>query len=93
MRTLIVFLCLFLVGLIGYRFFFFTPLGDLSPGVLVVLSLIVVLVLSESFDSFSIAKLLSLSREVEKKKTEVAEVKRENLELRGQIITIATNIS
>lgn len=54
-RTLIVFLCLFLVGLIGYRFFVFPPLGDLSPGVLVVLALIVVLVLSESFDSFSIA--------------------------------------
>lgn len=92
-RVLIVLLCLFLTGLIGYRFFVFTPLGDLSPGVLVVLALVVVLVLSESFDSFSIGKLLSLSREVVKKQTEVAEVKRENLELRSQIITIASNVS
>lgn len=93
MRVLIVLLCLFLTGLIGYRFFVFPPLGDLSPGVLIVLALVVVLVLSESFDSFSIGKLLSLSREVEKKKTEVAEVRRENIELRSQIITIATNVS
>ncbi len=93
MRVLIVLLCLFLTGLIGYRFFVFPPLGDLSPGVLVILALVVVLVLSESFDSFSIGKLLSLSREVEKKKTEVAEVRRENIELRSQIITIATNVS
>lgn len=92
-RALIVLLCLFLTGLIGYRFFIFPPLGDLSPGVIVVIALVVVLVLSESFDSFSIGKLLSLSREVEKKKIEVAEVKRENLELRGQIIAIATNVS
>lgn len=92
-RVLIVLLCFFLAGLIGYRFFVFPPYGDLSPGVLVVLALVVVLVLSESFDSFSIGALLSLSREVEKKKIEVAEVKRENLELRSQIITIATNVS
>jgi len=92
-RVLIIFLCLFLAYLIGYRFFVFPPLGDLGLGVLVVLALVVVLVLSESFDSFSIGKLLSLSREVEKKKTEVSEVKRENLELRSQLITITTNIS
>ncbi len=92
-RILIVLLCLFLSGLIVYRFLHFAPLGDLGVGVLVVLTLIVVLVLSESFDSFSVGKLLSLSREVQKHEAQVAELKRENTDLRSQIVSVATTVT
>ena len=92
-RSLIVLLCAFLAALITYRFFFLDPAGDLSPGVLTVLALLVALVLSESFDSFSIGELISLKKEVQKKQTEISATKQENAELRGQIITIATNMS
>lgn len=84
---------MYLTYLVAYRFFACMPLGDLGPGVIVVLSLIVVLVLSESFDKFSVGKVLALTREVDQKKVEVADYKRENLELRSQIIKIATNVS
>lgn len=92
-RILIVMLCCFLVALIAYRFFCLEPAGDLGPGVLTVLALLVTLVLSESFDSFSIGQLISLKKEVQKKQSEITETKRENTELRGQIITIATQMS
>jgi hypothetical protein len=92
-RILIIALCLYLVALIGWRFFYLVPLGDLSIGVLVVLALVVVLVLSESFDSFSVGKLLTLSREVQRREVQVSELKRENTELRSQIVSVATTVS
>lgn len=92
-RGLIIALCIFLSAGILYRFIFITPVGDLSPGVLVVLALLVILVLSESFNNFSLGSLLSMSKEVTAKKTQVYELKAENSELRSQVISIATNVS
>lgn len=92
-RGLIIVLCIYLAAGIGYRFVYMQPAGDLGNGVLVVLALLVVLVLSESFNSFSIGSLFSLSREIEKRKAEVSDLKAENRELRSQVISIATNIS
>lgn len=92
-RCLIVALCLFLSAGIFYRFVHIAPIGDLGAGVLVVLALLVVLVLSESFNNFSVGSLLSMSKEVAEKKAQVAELKTENRELRSQVISIAANIS
>lgn len=92
-RILIVVLCAFLATLVGYRFFNSQPFGDLSVGVLVVLALIIVLVLSESFDNFSVGKLLSLTREVQKHQADVSDLKRENLDLRGQLVSVATSVA
>ncbi|RLK57750.1 hypothetical protein BCL79_2164 [Stenotrophomonas rhizophila] len=92
-RGLIIALCIFLAAGIGYRFIYLQPAGDLGLGVLLVLALLVVLVLSESFNAFSIGSLLSLSREVDKKKAEVSDLKTENRELRSQVISIATTVS
>ena len=92
-RLLIIALCLFLGAGIFYRFVYITPAGDLGAGVLVVLALLVILVLSESFNSFSLGSLLSMSKEVSEKKVQVSELKAENRELRSQVISIATNVS
>lgn len=92
-RGLIISLCIFLCAGILYRFIFVAPVGDLGPGVLVVLALLVVLVLSESFNNFSVGSLLSMSREVAAKKAHINELKAENSELRSQVISIATNVS
>ncbi len=92
-RILVTLLCVYLIALIAWRFFYFVPLGDLSIGVLIVLALVVVLVLSESFDSFSVGKLLSLNREVQRRDVQVAELKRENTELRTQIVSVATTVT
>lgn len=92
-RVLIIALCLLLASGITYRFIYLTPRGDLSVGVLIVLSLLVILTLSESFNNFSVGSLLSLSREVTKKTAEASGLATENRELRSQLISIATNVS
>jgi hypothetical protein len=92
-RFLIITLCLFLGAGIFYRFVYIAPIGDIGAGVLVVLALLVILVLSESFNSFSLGSLLSMSREVAEKKAHISELKTENRELRSQVISIATNVS
>lgn len=92
-RLLTVLLCFFLGGLIAYRFFVFSPRGDLGPGVLVVLVLIVALLLSESFDSLSVGRFLSLRKEVQKRESQVVELNRENAELRSQIVSVATMVT
>lgn len=92
-RGLIIVLCIFLAAGIAYKFIYLKPTGDLGIGVLMVLALLVVLALSESFNSFSIGSLLSLSRDIEKKNAEVSDLKTENRELRSQVISIATTFS
>jgi hypothetical protein len=92
-RALIVIFCSFLVVLVIYKFFVVDPKADFSPGLLVVLAFILLLVLSELFDNFSIAQLVSVSRDLKKRDAETALLKDENSELRGNLITISTNIS
>ncbi len=55
------------------------------------LCLLLVLVLSESFDSFSVGKLISISKEVKKKEKEVEKLESQNKHLLSQIITISNN--
>ncbi|QEE25820.1 hypothetical protein CS053_15865 [Rhodanobacter glycinis] len=92
-RCLIIALCLFLGAGIFYRFVCIAPAGDLDPGMLVVLALLVILVLSESFNNFSLGSLLSMSKDVAEKKAQVSDLKVENRELRSQVISIATTVS
>ncbi len=57
------------------------------------LAFILVLVLSELFDNFSVGQLVTVSRELKRKKEEAHFLKEENSELRNHIVTISTNIS
>lgn len=88
-RSLIVILCIGLTVLISYSFFKVEPKGELNSGLLVLLSFLVVLVLSESFDNFSVGKLISISKEVKKKENENKELVRKNEQLINQIISIS----
>lgn len=92
-RAMIIAFCGFLGALVVYRFFFIEPKADISAGLLVVLAFILVLVLSELFDNFSIGQLVSISRDLKKKEAETSTLKQENSELRGHLIAISTNIS
>lgn len=92
-RALIIAFCAFLGTLVVYRFFFVEPKADISAGLLVILAFILVLVLSELFDNFSIGQLVSVSRDLKKKEVETTKLKQENSELRGHLIAISTNIS
>ena len=92
-RTLIVILCIFIIGIICFNFFWSIPPAQISTGILVLISFLTILTLSEAFDNFSIAQLFSLSKTVKEKETANKELKTENLELRNQIISISTSVS
>ena len=92
-RILVIILCLFIVTMICFNFFGPSSFAQISTGLLVLIAFLTVLVLSESFDNFSILKLMSISKKVEEKEKENTDLKTENSELRNQIISISANIS
>jgi hypothetical protein len=92
-RILIILLCIFIGGLIYFNFFWSCPPVQISTGLLVLVAFLTVLVLSEAFDNFSITKLISLSKNVKETETKNQELKKENSELRNQIVSISTSIS
>lgn len=92
-RVLIVAFCIFLATLVVYRYFYVEPKAEISGGLLVILAFILVLVLSELFDNFSIGKLVTMSRTLKEKEQEKTELKRENTELRGHLVAVTTNVS
>ena len=92
-RVLIVLLCIFIGALIYFNFFWTCPPAQISTGLLVLVAFLTILVLSEAFDNFSITQLVSLSRSVKDKETKNQELKKENSDLRNQIVTISTSIS
>ena len=92
-RILIILLCIFIGVLIYFNFFWTCPPAQISTGLLVLIAFLTVLVLSEAFDNFSIAKLISLSKTVKETDNKNQELKKENSDLRNQIVSISTSIS
>lgn len=92
-RLLIIILSLFIVFLIIYNYFYATPKGEINPGIIILLSFLVILSLSESFDNFSVGKIFSLQKTLRDKNTDISQFKTENVELRNQIVNISTSVS
>lgn len=76
-----------------FKFFFNEPISDISAGLIILIAFLLILVLSESFDNFSIGKIISLSRQLKKKEEKIALVETEKKELLNQIITLTNSIS
>lgn len=92
-RTLIGLLCFMLAGMVLYRYLRVEPIGEITAGLLVLIGLLVVLVLAESFDSFSVGKLIAISREVRKKEAEVSKLENQNTSLLSQLIAVSNSQS
>ncbi len=90
-RVLIVLFCLLLASMIGFSYFGVDPKGQINSGIVTLLILLLVLVLSESFDNFSVGKLISITREAKKKEKEVLKLEKEKSELLSQLITISSS--
>lgn len=90
-RVLIVFFCLGLSFMIGYNFFFIEPVGDVRSGIYILLSILLILVLSESFDNFSIGKLISIKRAYDNKKNENEKLEQKNTQLINHIVSITNS--
>lgn len=88
-RILIVIFCALLSAMIAYRYLAIEPRGEISTGVITLLGIILILVLSESFDNFSVGKIIQVSREVRKKEKEVEKLEKQNESLFAQLISIS----
>ncbi len=87
-RILIILLCLGIVSMIYFSFFCVAPYGEFKNGMFFLLSILLILVLSESFDNFSVGKIISIEREIKNKENENQRLERKNTELISHIISI-----
>lgn len=92
-RVSIYIVAILILTLISYSFFQGEPKYQISTEIITLILILVVLFLSESFNNLSIGKVLTLSKDNEKKKEENKDLKTENTELRTQLISIATNVN
>lgn len=90
-RAQVLVLIVLLVVMAGYRFAWVAPVGNIDAGLLTVAALAVILILSESFDNFSIGKWISISREVKKKEKEVEKLEAQNSSLISQMISLSNH--
>lgn len=88
-RIMIILLGLMLIGMILYNYVCIVPKGEINSGILTLLAILLILVLAESFDNFSIGKLISISREAKKKEKQVSKLEKEKTDLLNQLITIS----
>ncbi|MFM1771938.1 MAG: hypothetical protein RLZZ71_1080 [Bacteroidota bacterium] len=93
LRTSVIIMCIFIAALICFNFCWSNPPAQISDGLIALVAFLTVLVLSETFDNFSIFQLVSLSRNVKETTSKNQELTKENMELRNQIISISTSIN
>ncbi len=91
-RSGIILLTTFLGAMVATSFLCSSKQYQLTAGILSALGMMIILILSEVFDSFSLGKILTLSKEVRKAQQEKDEIKKENIELRQSLVHIATHV-
>lgn len=89
-RFLISVLCIMLAAMALYKFFNIDPRGTIDSGTIFIIMILVVLVLSEAFDNFSIFKLISVSRKVEEKEVKIKDLEKKNEALLSQVISMCS---
>src|SRR5690554_655211 len=90
-KFLISVFAILLTAMIGYNFIFIEPVGVLKNGNLILIFIILIIILSESFDNFSIGKLLTISRKLDETKKENEKLEYKNNQLINQLISITSN--
>ncbi|WP_445357600.1 hypothetical protein ACJJIC_18420 [Microbulbifer sp. ANSA002] len=92
-RALLIVLAGFILWVVAYSFLSLEPKGTISSGVITLIVLLVVIVLSESFDNFNVGKLFSISRELKEKEGSIDKLSVENTGLRKELVNIVTSIN
>lgn len=85
-RILIVILSLFLATLIIISFLLSEQKFVITGGIIICTALLIILVLSEMFDSFSIGNLIGLKKKLKETDQDLERSKKENETLRNQLI-------
>ena len=86
-RILIILFCLGIASMIFFNFFCVEPYGEFKNGIFFLLSILLILVLAESFDNFSIGQIVSIKREIKNKEKENKKLEQRNTELISHIIS------
>lgn len=84
-RILVILLCCGIGVLIYFSFTKSTQKYVITSGIAVLVAILVVLVLAEIFDSFSVGNLISLNKKYNETKTDLENSKKENESLRNQL--------
>lgn len=92
-RIALILLSTLLFTMIIFKFFYNDPISEISTGLIILIAFLLILALSESFDNFSIGKVISLSKEVKRKEEKITKVETEKKELLNQIISLTNNIN
>lgn len=92
-RIALILLAGLIFTMVIFKFFYNEPISDISAGLIILIAFLLILVLSESFDNFSIGKIISLSREIKKKEEKITQVETEKKELLSQIISLTNNVN
>lgn len=85
-RILIIILSLFIAVLITISFIFSEQKFIITSGIIASVALLIVLVLSEVFDSLSVGNILNLKRKIKETTEDLDKSKKENETLRNQLI-------
>lgn len=90
-RIIIVLLIAFIAAIVIISFVWGSSKFSLTNEIITLILVLVVLALSEVFDNFSIANLITVQKEKKEKENEINKVSAENKELRAQLTTIISN--
>jgi hypothetical protein len=92
-RVLLVLFCILLGAMVTYRYIWIEPRAEINAGIITLLCMLLILVLAESFDSFSLGKLITITRKVEAKEQEVAKLQEKNEKLISQLFAMSNSLS
>lgn len=86
-RILIGILGTLIISLIVAKFYFFDQKAEISNGIIILLGMLIIVFLSEIFDSFSLGQFLTLKRTIKEKEEKITDLKESNDKLLNIIIT------
>lgn len=90
-RIALILLAGLIFTMVIFKFFYTEPISDISAGLIILIAFLLILVLSESFDNFSLGKIISLSRELKSTEQKVEKIETQKKELLNQILSLSNN--
>lgn len=92
-RCLIIVFSILLVWMVYTSFTKSSSPFSLNSGIIIVIGIITIVILSESFNNLSVGQLITLSRKVEMKEEENEKLVKENFNLSSQFVQLAQVVS
>ena len=99
-RFKVLIIALLILIMVIYRFFLIEPKAEINSGIITLITFLLIIVLSDTFDNFSVGEIIKLSKTIKNKDEiidkmdeEIVRIESEKNQLFSQIITLSNNIS